>query len=244
MKDLIKADMARILRTKLIYVCLVFILFRLMDQIFQQMNKEGFGAKAYIEGVHNALGGQIYGALYLVIPVFIAVYSNEIPAKAMQCMLGHGLKRDELIMAKLIDAALLLAGYFVIISALLLILNDDSVAMSDMQNRNMAIYILFTYIRFYGYIVFSAMVMFLTNSAAAGIVTCVAFTAILKLTFTVLNVFTDFTIYDYTFDGQLDLSYGLIEAGRFGWQIIPALIYLIAGVVITIVFFRRKEFEF
>ena len=244
MKDLIKADMARILKTKLIYVCLVFILYRLIDQIFQQISQEGIGAKAYIDGVHNALDGQIYGALYLVIPVFFAVFSNEIPAKAMQCILGHGLTRDKLILAKFMDAFILLAGYFIILSGWLFILNDDSVATSDMQNRNLMIYILFTFIRFYGYIVFSAMVMFLTDSTAAGIVTCVAFTAIFKMIFIVMKLFTDLTIYDYTFDGQIDLSYRLIEAGRFGWQIIPAVLCLIAGIIITIIFFRRKEFEF
>ena len=76
MRALIKADMARILKTKLIYVCLVFILYRLSDQILQQLTQQGFGAKAFTDGVHNALGGQIYGALYLVIPVFFAVFSK------------------------------------------------------------------------------------------------------------------------------------------------------------------------
>lgn len=244
MRNLIKADMARILRTKLIYVGLVFIIYRLIDQIFEQIANDGFGAKSFIDGIHAALTDQIYGALYLVIPVFFAVFSNEIPSKAMQCILGRGLTRDKLILAKLIDSAILLAGYFVIISAIIFMLNDESVAMSAIQNRNLVIYIIFTFLRFYGYIVFSAMIMFLTNSTAAGIVSCVAFTVIFKLTFKVLEMFTEFTMYDYTFDGQLDLSYGLIEAGRFGWQIIPAALYLVAGVVITVIFFRRREFEF
>ena len=244
MRNLIKADLIRALKSKILYVGLILVLYRTIDQIVTGAMGVDAGAKGFIDGLHKALSDTPFGALFVVIPIFVAVFSNELSSKSMQCILGHGLTRDKLIASKFLDGAILLACYFIFIGGLIKSLDDGSIALSDFQRRCIVIYILFTMLRYYGYIVFSAMIMFLTDSSAEGIVACVAFTAIFKVTFTVMSLFTEFTIYDYTFDGLLDLSYKLVEIGRFGWQIIPAVIYVAAAVIVTVISLRRKEFEF
>ncbi|MCR5650992.1 MAG: hypothetical protein K6F86_07420 [Lachnospiraceae bacterium] len=99
-------------------------------------------------------------------------------------------------------------------------------------------------LRFFGYICFSAMIMFIFNSTALGIIVCVAFTLVFRLLFMAISRLGGIEVYDYTIDGLLDWAYKSIEAGGAGWQIIPVFLYIIAAVAITIIFFNRKEFEF
>ena len=243
MRNLIRADLARVRHNKLLYVGLVFSFLCIVSSIGEAVVNYG-GAKAFIDGVHNALIDRPMGALYVVIPIFFAVFSNELQAKSMQCVLGHGLTRDKLIIAKLLDSFILLVIYFAVIALSLILSHDETIPLSDMQVRNLVIYVLLTMLRYYGYIVFSAMIMLLTDSTAAGIVACVFFAFIFRITFMVMNMFTEIPLYEYTFDGQLDLSYKVIEAGGFGWQFMIAALYIAVAVVITMQFYRRKEFEF
>ncbi len=244
MRDLIRADLARVRHNKLLYVGLVLTFLCIVLAIGDAVIKYGDGARAYIDGVHDALTNKPYGALCVVIPIFFAVFSNELQAKSMQCILGHGLTRDKLIIAKLLDSFILLVIYFAVIAISLLYCHDETTPLSDVQIKNLVIYLLLTFLRYYGYIVFSAMIMLLTDSTAAGIVACVFFTFIFKIIITIVNLFTEITLYDYTFDGQLDLSCKIAEAGGFGWQFVIAAIYIAAAVIITMQFYRRKEFEF
>ena len=99
---------------------------------------------------------------------------------------------------------ILLVIYFAVIALSLILSHDETMPLSDMQVRNLVIYVLLTMLRYYGYIVFSAMIMLLTDSTAAGIVACVFFAFIFMI----------------------------------------AALYIAVAVVITMQFYRRKEFEF
>ena len=95
-------------------------------------------------------------------------------------------------------------------------------------------------LRFFGYICFSAMIMFIANSTALGIIVCVAFAMVFRLLFVAITRLGGIAVYDYTIDGLLDWAYRSIEAGGYGLQIIPVLLYILAAVAVTVFFFSRK----
>ena len=243
MRNLLRADLKRIFRVGLIYGGLLLALIYISTTVLEGVVNDG--SIGMINGVQKALGGAPM-ALFIVFPTFYAVFAHELSSKSMQTVLGHGITRDKLIIAKLLDAAiLLLCLYLVIIVAALIVINTESaIVLSPQQQVNLIIYIILRWLRHFGYIVFSAMIMYISGSTVLGIIACIAFTVVFKLVFNIVEFFSSLSLYDYTFDGLLDWAYTGIEVGAAPWQLLPAVCYLFAALAITTYFFRRKEFDF
>lgn len=243
MRNLLRADLKRIFRVGLIYggllLALIYISYTVLEGVVND------GSIGLINGVQKSLSGAPI-ALFIVFPTFYAVFAHELSSKSMQTVLGHGITRDKLIIAKLLDAAiLLLCLYLVIITAALIVINTESaIVLSPQQQVNLIIYVILRWLRHFGYIVFSAMIMYISGSAVLGIIACIAFTVVFKLVFNIVEFFSSLSLYDYTFDGLLDWAYTGIEVGAAPWQLLPAVFYLLAALAITTYFFRRKEFDF
>jgi len=243
MRNLLRADLKRIFRVGLIYggllLALIYISYTVLEGVVND------GSIGLINGVQKSLSGAPI-ALFIVFPAFYAVFAHELSSKSMQTVLGHGITRDKLIIAKLLDAAILLfCLYLVIITAALIVINTESaIVLSPQQQVNLIIYVILRWFRHFGYIVFSAMIMYISGSAVLGIIACIAFTVVFKLVFNIVEFFSSLSLYDYTFDGLLDWAYTGIEVGAAPWQLLPAVCYLLAALAITTYFFRRKEFDF
>lgn len=243
MRNLLRADLKRIFRVGLIYFGLLLALIYISYTVLEGVVNDG--SIGLINGVQKSLSGAPI-ALFIVFPTFYAVFAHELSSKSMQTVLGHGITRDKLIIAKLLDAAiLLLCLYLVIIVAALIVINTESaIVLSPQQQVNLIIYIILRWLRHFGYIVFSAMIMYISGSTVLGIIACIAFTVVFKLVFNIVEFFSSLSLYDYTFDGLLDWAYIGIEVGAAPWQLLPAVCYLFAALAITTYFFRRKEFDF
>ena len=243
MRNLLRADLKRIFRVGLIYAGLLLALIYISYTVLEGVVNDG--SIGLINGVQKSLSGAPM-ALFIVFPTFYAVFAHELSSKSMQTVLGHGITRDKLIIAKLLDAAIvLLCLYLVIITVALIVINTGSaIILSPQQQVNLIIFILLRWLRHFGYIVFSAMIMYISGSTVLGIIACIAFTVVFKLVFNIVEFFSSLSLYDYTFDGMLDWAYTGIEVGAAPWQLLPAACYLLAALAITTYFFRRKEFDF
>ena len=243
MRNLLRADLKRIFRIGLIYVGLLLALIYISYTVLEGVVNDG--SIGLINGVQKSLSGAPI-ALFIVFPTFYAVFAHELSSKSMQTVLGHGITRDKLIIAKLLDAAILLLCLYlvIIVAALIVIKTESAIVLSPQQQVNLIIYIILRWLRHFGYIVFSAMIMYISGSTVLGIIACIAFTAIFKLVFNIVEFFSSLSLYDYTFDGLLDWAYTGIEVGAAPWQLLPAVCYLFAALAITTYFFRRKEFDF
>ena len=243
MRNLLRADLKRIFRVGLIYIGLLLALIYISYTVLEGVVNDG--SIGLVRGVQKSLSGAPI-ALFIVFPTFYAVFAHELSSKSMQAVLGHGITRDKLIVAKLLDAAIvLLCVYLVIIAVTLAVINGGSaIILSSQQQTNLVIFIILRWLRHFGYIVFSAMIMYISGSTVLGIVACVAFTVVFRLVFNLIEFFSSLSLYDYTFDGLLDWAYTGIEMEAFPWQLLPAACYLLAALAITTYFFRRKEFDF
>ena len=243
MRNLLRADLRRIFRVGLIYVGLLLALIYISYTVLEGVVNDG--SIGLINGVQKSLSGAPI-ALFIVFPTFYAVFAHELSSKSMQTVLGHGITRDKLIIAKLLDAAILLLCLYlvIIVAALIVIKTESAIVLSPQQQVNLIIYIILRWLRHFGYIVFSAMIMYISGSTVLGIIACIAFTVVFKLVFNIVEFFSSLSLYDYTFDGMLDWAYTGIEVGAAPWQLLPAVCYLFAALAITTYFFRRKEFDF
>ena len=244
MRNLLKADLSRILRLKLLYIALFLGMLNIAMSLANEYIKKDYAATAYVSAIELSFGGVIM-ALSIVVPVFYMVYFQEFLSRSMICLLGWGLSRGKLVVSRLLIAAVLLFCIFVILAFFAGIFSlDPTLGVSNGQKGNLLIFICLRYLRYLGYIIFSGMAMYLTNSAVVGIIASSAFALFFRAILAIIELMADISIYDYTFDGLLDWAYTTLCLGGFAWQLIPALCYVAVAIAVTIHFFKGKEFEF
>ena len=244
MRNLIRADISRVLKRPLIYVALITSLLAYLFSFEMTIANEFVNSASYLSGIKKAMDNS--GLIFIItIAVFIAaVFSNELKAKSMQVVIGHGLTRGKLITAKFLDGIIIVCLYFIVFTAVgLMALYSSGNAASD-QAQMVLRYTWMCAYRIGGYVIFSAAIMFLTSSSTLGAIAAVAFSLLIENIMEIIDELTEVRFFDYTFDGLINEALLRVDAHLFGWQVIPALLYIAFALALTIFFFNRKEFDF
>ena len=239
MRNLLRADLRRILKRVSIYVWLflIFVVFFVsalsMDYTADIINME--------QGVTSLLG-----PILVSIPVFLGVYGREIQAGSMQCVIGRGMSRTKLILTKYLECVLMcLFFFFFIWLAFFLRNNVGDAGLTANQNKMLTIFVLFAFIKTCGYFAFTTFFFFIAWSVAPGIVALLVSAFLMPMLFTMLDGFlkTDFS--EFYFNGMIDNAYASIAAGDIGYTLILAIVLYIGGaLLLTALVFRKKEIEF
>lgn len=237
MRLLIRADLRRVLKKPGFYVLIV------ITMLLFAFRQPSDNAADQIQDMQTSL--DFFSITFLCIPIFLSVYGDEFRSGTLQCVIGRGLPRGKVVLAKLLDAAILLAASYALIYLICFVKNCTSgLAVTPRQHFNLFLFCLTCVLRGVGYIALASLVMFLTWSAAGGTVTLII-TAMLSAFFLkAIQDWLNFPFYDLSFEGLLNSACTAFQAGRFGWQLIPALGIFLGGVVSTnILIFNRKELE-
>ena len=239
MRNLLRADLRRILKRVSIYVWLflIFVVFFLsalsMEYTADIINME--------QGVTSLLG-----PILVSIPVFLGVYGRELQAGSMQCVIGRGMSRTKLILTKYLECVLMcLFFFFFIWLAFFLRNNVGDAGLTANQNKMLTIFVLFAFIKTCGYFAFTTFFFFIAWSVAPGIVALLVSAFLMPMLFTMLDGFlkTDFS--EFYFNGMIDNAYASIAAGDIGYTLILAIVLYIGGaLLLTALVFRKKEIEF
>jgi ABC-type transport system involved in multi-copper enzyme maturation permease subunit len=239
MRNLLRADLRRILKRVSIYVWLflIFVIF-FLSALSKDYTADIIGME---QGVTSLLG-----PILVSIPVFLGVYGREIQAGSMQCVIGRGMSRTKLILTKYLECVLMcLFFFFFIWLAFFLRNNVGDAGLTANQNKMMTIFVLFAFIKTCGYFAFTTFFFFIAWSVAPGIVALLVSAFLMPLLITMLDGFlkTDFS--EFYFNGMIDNAYASIAAGDFGYTLILAIVLYIGGaLLLTALVFRKKEIEF
>ena len=130
MRLLIRADLRRVLR-----------------------KPDGIAAE-YLEMTRTTL--EDIGLPFLCIPIFLAVYGDEFKSGTLQCVIGRGLSRPKVVIAKLLDAAILLTGAVAAVFLVIFIRNSFSnLAITPRQNLHFLYVCIVCVLRGVGYMALS-----------------------------------------------------------------------------------------
>ena len=234
MRNLLRADLRRILKRVSIYVWLflIFVIF-FLSALSKDYTADIVGME---QGVTSLLG-----PIMVSIPVFLGVYGREIQAGSMQCVIGRGMSRTKLILTKYLECVLMcLFFFFFIWLAFFLRNNVGDAGLTANQNKMLTIFVLFAFIKTCGYFAFTTFFFFIAWSVAPGIVALLVSAFLMPMLFTMLDGFlkTDFS--EFYFNGMIDNAYASIAAGDIGYTLI-----LVGGaLLLTALVFRKKEIEF
>lgn len=239
MRNLLRADLRRILKRVSIYVWLflIFVIF-FLSALSKDYTADIVGME---QGVTSLLG-----PIMVSIPVFLGVYGREIQAGSMQCVIGRGMSRTKLILTKYLECVLMcLFFFFFIWLAFFLRNNVGDAGLTANQNKMLTIFVLFAFIKTCGYFAITTFFFFIAWSVAPGIVALLVSAFLMPMLFTMLDGFlkTDFS--EFYFNGMIDNAYASIAAGDIGYTLILAIVLYIGGaLLLTALVFRKKEIEF
>ena len=239
MRNLLRADLRRILKRVSIYVWLflIFVIF-FLSALSKDYTADIVGME---QGVTSLLG-----PILVSIPVFLGVYGRELQAGSMQCVIGRGMSRTKLILTKYLECVLMcLFFFFFIWLAFFLRNNVGDAGLTANQNKMLTIFVLFVFIKTCGYFAFTTFFFFIAWSVAPGIVALLVSAFLMPMLFTMLDGFlkTDFS--EFYFNGMIDNAYASIAAGDIGYTLILAIVLYIGGaLLLTALVFRKKEIEF
>lgn len=237
MSKLIEADLKRILRKPTFYILIV------LELISFASGNAADSAMDQIQRFRNLLD---FDSMFAIgIPVFLAVYADEFRHGVMINVIGRGMSRKKIILAKMIDVGILFLMFYAITFLICFIENVTSgLSVTPKQNFFLLIYCLFRALKGIGFIALAAFVAFATWSAAGGMTILILGGALSGLFLKALQTELSVPLYDLSFEGLLDASYNTFAAGGFGWQLIPAIgIYLCGIVILTILAFNRREID-
>ena len=201
MRNLLRADLRRILKRVSIYVWLflIFVIF-FLSALSKDYTADIVGME---QGVTSLLG-----PIMVSIPVFLGVYGREIQAGSMQCVIGRGMSRTKLILTKYLECVLMcLFFFFFIWLAFFLRNNVGDAGLTANQNKMLTIFVLFAFIKTCGYFAFTTFFFFIAWSVAPGIVALLVSAFLMPMLFTMLDGFlkTDFS--EFYFNGMIDNAY-------------------------------------
>lgn len=249
MTNYIKADIGRLLhkRTFLGAIALFWGLFLL--QVFIYFNPS-FTLEMYVSKITAFTG---FFPLIIGLFVFLCVYADDFKCKSMQIAIGYGIRRRNIVLAKLTESVLLLFATALLTGILMvgtpLVLG---LGCTWQQFSYLSLTMVADMLRTVGYLALSTIPVFFTQNAVNGIIIYVLLaskTIYIILTMILgqdllVNLAGDLS--KYLFTVQLYDSRTLIsQTGQVdsGW-IAALVIYVFIPTVIAVVGFSKKELEF
>ena len=234
---LIRADLRRIFKKRSFNIMLILALLILFMRPRQET------AADQIESIKNYMNS--VGMMFVCVTAFLGVYADEIRTGSMIGVIGRGMHRRKVLLAKLIEAGIILLLFYGA-AYLLAFLDNESAALGVTRRQELflLIYCLYTVIRGIGLLALASLISFVTWNASGGMTILVMCLLVWNLFLKIVQDKLMLPVYDLSFDGLLESSFTSFSAGYFGWQILPAvLIYVVGVAALSAFLFQRKELD-
>ena len=247
MKDLIIADVTRIFRKPTyrtaLLVCLVL---SVIWGIRARMNV--LNGYTFVTGQAGVL--KITG-LILGISIYLSVYADEFSSNSMQCLIGRGVSRFRLLLAKFVDCVIITVTTFFIYFFFMMMLGLALAAgINASELKYIGGLIMVWMLRSLGYATFSMIILYWTKNV--GLAT-IADAVLLFASETLLSLLNNIPVIKfwhlnkYIFEGMLvnaNASLQLGHASGWLWIIFAVVKISIFSIIVSFLLFRKKELDF
>ena len=247
MKDLIIADITRIFR-KPTYRIAILVCFALTLIWAIQAKMNVWNGYTFVAGQASALNfcGNILG-----ISIYLSVYADEFTSNSMQCLIGHGVSRFRLLLAKFIDCVIVtFTSFFLYYFFVMMLSLALGAGMNLMELKFFSGAVMVWALKTLGYATFSMIILYWTKNVALATFTDVFLLFAGGLLLGLLNnipVIKFYHLENYIFEGILTKANASIQFGLAdGWLwIIFAIVRIcVFSIVVSFLLFRKKELDF
>ena len=249
MRDLLKGDIRRILRKKIFAIFFVLMLLCDIGVCVFTYNKRLHTGFAF---VHDQVA--VIPAIFFVftLVVFLGVYADEFKSMTMIGVIGHGLSRKKLVIAKFIDSVLLLViqtGGFALVLFLGIRLSPLNLTADEM--RFLFIKILIETFLIIGYMTMAAFMLYLTNNVAVSVFSLMGLYFLVNFGLQIANLSPMLRVLHldrYYLAGLGGSAFTDLIIGNTGAAaatlLVGGVIYIGGALVITTLYFTKKELDF
>ncbi|MBQ8946350.1 MAG: ABC transporter permease [Lachnospiraceae bacterium] len=248
MKDLIIADVIRILK-KPSYRIMLVVAFLMEMSVTVRTRLGVWNDIAYTSNQYNMM--KLAAELMLGIMIYISVYADEFTSNSMQALIGRGVSRFKLLIAKYIDCVVITVISFALYLAGMLLMGFILGAhLSGEEILFLSVRILVGIVKTIGFATVSMIVLYLTKNVAFATITDVVLTALSNMLaepLTKLPVIKFMHFENKVFSGAVDCAASSIMLGNRAavFTILWELVRISAvSVLISYLFFRKKELDF
>lgn|GEM_PF-1209537 len=250
MKNLIIADIRRILMKKTFWMFLLIDIIVLLGNIIYLKVDGNWNAFSFTSLILTHL--ENFAVILVSINVFLIVYADEFRSMSMTVAIGRGISRDKIIISKVIDTVMMTFVCYLVIALVVFVSAFAANAGLSPTNINYILTGLFTsaYIAM-GVVVISAVVLFISNNVALSIFFELILTMVLPLVIILLKdvpLIATLHIDRYYLFGVANWAFSDWMLGLVGNAIMVFFLgfvcYVGLATLATIFVFRRKELEF
>ena len=185
--------------------------------------------------------------------ILLSVYGDELRSMAMTTLIGRGYSRTDIILAKFIDVVLLVIAvnifYAVIALVLMLVFR---VPLTGFETKILVFRYLMNIYDMIGNITFAAFFIFLMENSAVGVfiflATSVLIPALIQFASNTMEFVQKFHLNRLDYNAIGNMAFSDFMLGMPGYAVLKVLIgvvvYVLTFLVLTAVFFNKKELSF
>ncbi len=249
MRRLIRADIRRILKKRSVIIFFILMLLYLCLMVIGSFLAY---EKDPLVSVKDLMGRMRMPELVLGLVILFGVYADDFRSMSCTCVIGRGLTRSKLVLAKLLDTVILTALMYGIIT-LVLTAGLKFVGCSFTPRLSRAFYmtILMTVYKTVGYIALSSMILYITNNIPITTISLLLLYIVVPLSamlFSLNKQVKALHIERLHYAGLADNAFSDFLFGSVGLGIgkllLGLLVYLGLVLFVTVKIFDRKELEF
>ncbi len=248
MRRLIQADLKRVLKKKSVVIIFIIVLFNMAARIMYQADTE----QNFFAPVNLNLSSFTILHLALGVVMFNSIYADDFKAMSFATVIGRGISRRKVVIAKLLDIAIItFIIYGIMALALTYICRFEGVELGHTLLTVWYGYFVVLVYRTIGYLALASMILYITNNIPVSTIVLVILYIAMPYLSLALNLnenvkrlhlerinyvgLADSALADFTFG---DYSAGIIK------MVIGLVLYLGIVIVTTGIWFDKKELEF
>ncbi len=249
MRRLIWGDFRRILGKKSVGITFILTILFVVGRVtllYVAYDNSPFAAVKYLINSVSLVSPIIS------VVIFNAVYADDFKAMSFVSAIGRGIPRTKVVIAKLVDIAILMT---VIYGVMIVLLNVIVLVPHGGFNHTLTVAwyttVLVNVYKSYGYIALASMVLYITNNIPLGSVVVILLHIVMEFStqiFNLIKILRPFHLDRLNYAGLADNAAADFMIGAYGVGIIKLLFglffYLAIVIIVTNVLFEKKELEF
>lgn len=246
MKQYIVADLKRIVGRVPYWICMLLLIGYMMT-LFLFQSLINWNAVTYLVTA-SAFAGML--PIFFGLLVFIAVFSADFKTKTMQMAIGTGLSRAEVVLSKAVEVFVItIAGIFLIGVVVLLAGVVTGVGMNAAHAMEIINSLWMKGVAIISYNYIAMILIFFTQKPGVGTMCYIALaTPVVEILVSVINdikLIKELDIRRFYLASLIDTAHTRLILGTFDIaSFIGIAAYIMAGVAVTILLFRKRELEF
>ena len=242
MINLMKADLFRILRKWTPYICMVLAILDIIVTIWSKKPEDSF---EYLSmSVPNYFSGT--GCPLFSLTAMLTVFGDELKAGTMQSVIGRGISRTKLVMAKFFDCMIIMGVQFLVMLICVFVTNSifGMIVTGDDTVRIILSMLMRGLIPASAYIAIACFFIYTMWNTAVGVIAVLFLSVMMDLLVILAKSLMNFNLNVYWIQGIMQNSVSVFSSGGFDiFFFIGILLYIALPLYIAILIFRRKELD-